>query len=209
MIKIPFYKISGEKSEDLALKIDAETLKLNKSLVGQALRVEENRICFSNGKTQTKGDVSGGGKKPWKQKGTGRARAGSSRSPLWKGGGVTFGPTGENKVLTIPKRMKQLAFAQLLVRKIQMKDVCAIESLELKSAKTKSAQELTVKIAKNKRITLVVAPTEVEKIKQWNNIALVETIESTGVKLVDFVKNRQIIFTKQSFEEIAKRVENV
>lgn len=209
MIKIPFYKANGDKAEELTMNVSEKALNLNKALIAQALRVEENRISSSNGKTKTRGEVSGGGKKPWKQKGTGRARAGSSRSPIWRGGGVTFGPTGENRILNLPKKMKHLAFAQLFVRKIQMNDVCAIETFEIKDGKTKNALDVLHKISKNRKITVVASVEELGTLKPWQNIALAETIESTNIKLIDFMKNRQFVFSKKSVDEISKRLANV
>lgn len=208
MIKIPVFTSTGEKSEDISLKVADKLLELNSSLIAQALRVEANHIFTKNGKVKTRAEVSGGGKKPWKQKGTGRARAGSNRSPLWRGGGVTFGPTGLNKKLSIPAKMRSLAFVQLLVRKFNNNQFAVIEEIKLSSGKTKDAQVILNKISSNERVILITDKPG-EDFKAWNNLALAECKSLDGLLMHDMIGSKKLIVSKKAFELIEKRLENV
>lgn len=202
-LKIELYKATGEKGEDLTLAVGEKFSTLNEQLYAQVLRVEANHIFSKNGKTQTKGEVRGGGRKPWKQKGTGRARAGSSRSPLWKGGGVTFGPTGINRELDIPKKMRKLAMMQLWAKAFKNKSVRVIEDLGDETRKTKQTSDIINKIAPKNSVTLIFSNPEAPKYKSWRNISIVEGREIDEVLAHDLVKKRDFILTKVAYDKIA------
>src|SRR5688572_31607683 len=108
--------------------------------------------------TKTRGEVRGGGKKPWNQKGTGRARAGSSRSPLWSGGGVVFGPKPRDFSKKINNKVKQLAFSRALFDRATAGEIAVIEAFDTKATKTKVINELVGRIAPKGRVLLVDAP---------------------------------------------------
>lgn len=131
---------------------------------------------LSNGRenlavTKTRGEVSGGGKKPWKQKGTGRARFGSSRVPIWRGGGITFGPTGlENYTKKLNISAKRTAIKQALTLANEAKKVSVIETFEIKDGKTKTANGLLIKLKADRGVLLVVENKTDEVVKATRNI---------------------------------------
>lgn len=204
MIKVSAFTQTGEKKDDLKLDVAKRFLEFNDALFAQALRVEQNNLFQKSGHTKTKGEVSGGGKKPWKQKGTGRARAGSNRSPIWRGGGVTFGPNGEKPNLTIPKKMRQGAYLQTIVKRIA--DIAVIEKFEVKSAKTKDAAKLLEKIAPAMRTFLIIDQSEADAMVAFSNLPLAETINANGLLLNDLTKKRKFIFTQSAFEKISNEL---
>ncbi|MBI3261356.1 50S ribosomal protein L4, partial [Candidatus Berkelbacteria bacterium] len=129
---------------------------LNAQLIAQVIRVLELRQRKATSATKTRGDVSGGGRKPWKQKGTGRARAGSSRSPIWRGGGIVFGPHRERHYkFNIPTQMKRNALKELLDNKGQDGSLITVPSFEFKTGKTKEAIALLAKLGKEGTFLLI------------------------------------------------------
>jgi len=205
-LKIPFYKNTGEQGEPIVIEFDGEKFKTNPVLISQAIHVENNHTMVKPGQVKTKGLISGGGRKPWKQKGTGRARAGSSRSPLWRGGGITFGPTGENKILAIPKKMKEKAFKMLLIEKIKGNDVAVIENISLKIAKTKFAEQVFGKISPTQRAVLALEESDFENTIAWRNLGLVEIKTKDEIKLNDLNSKKKLILSLKAFESVKSKV---
>ncbi len=204
-INIPLYSNSGEKQEAIVFELAEKFSKLNNSLINQAIYVENNNIQIKAGRTKTKSDVNGGGRKPWKQKGTGRARAGSNRSPLWRGGGVTFGPTGENKVLAMPRKMRELAIVSMLFNKIKENELAVIEDIKVESGKTKNAQEVLNKISDSKMVVLAIDESAIADTICWRNIPLINIKKSSNILLSDINSKKKIILTKKAFEILEKK----
>ncbi|MCX6809414.1 MAG: 50S ribosomal protein L4 [Candidatus Berkelbacteria bacterium] len=202
-LKIPTYKFSGESVEDTVIEIDDRFSKINNLLLAQVCRVEDNRNFPKPGATKTKGLISGGGRKPFKQKGTGRARAGSNRSPLWRGGGITFGPTFQNRRLDIPAKMRKIAFLQVFVNKAISKDLAIIETIESQTNKTKDTAILLTKISPdNKTITVAL---EKENFKHFRNIVLNDCKILDQLLISDLMKDSKIIFSKDAFLNLSER----
>jgi len=203
-VKIPYFNNQGEKLEDLSLDISDNFAKLNTKLVSQAVYVEASRINQKAGQTKTRAQVKGGGKKPWRQKGTGRARAGSIRSPLWRGGGVIFGPSNNVKKLDLPQKMRKMAKLQVISKIIREKQVVVLDNLKLNKEKTKEAVKLLTKIIPLRQAILVFDDDEVENIIAFRNIPLLECISLSHLTLRDLIAGRFLIFSQKSFEKIAK-----
>ena len=135
---VDIYNQQNKKVDKMELPDNIFNIKWNPDLVWQTAMVMNANRRQILAHTKDRGEVKGGGKKPWRQKGTGRARAGSIRSPLWKGGGVTFGPTKErNFKRKINKKMRRLAFFSLISKKIKDSELKIIDSLDINSFKTK------------------------------------------------------------------------
>ncbi len=205
-LNIPFYTNTGEKQEALSIEVAERFSKLNSKLINQAIYVENNNILIKAGKTKTKSEVSGGGRKPWKQKGTGRARAGSNRSPLWRGGGITFGPTGENRVLTIPKKMRETALYSLLFSKVKDNEIAVIDNIKIASGKTKDAAEISGKIADSKLVVLAIDNDATADTLAWRNIPVVDIKRSAEILLADLNSKKKIVFTKKAFDALSEKV---
>jgi large subunit ribosomal protein L4 len=164
---------------------------------------------LSNGRenhavTKTRGEVSGGGKKPWKQKGTGRARFGSSRVPIWRGGGITFGPTGiENYTKKLNVSAKRTAIRQALTLANEAKKVSVIETFEIKDAKTKTASELLGKLKADRGVLLVVENKSDESTKATRNIPYLKVVSAKYLNVYDIMNAHNIIIEKGALSVIS------
>lgn len=158
----------------------------------------------NNAVTKTRGLVSGGGKKPWKQKGTGRARFGSSRVPIWRGGGITFGPTGnENYSKSINVKAKRLATRQALSLANDSGKIRIIESFDASKGKVKPTVELLNKVGATRRTLLVVDNKDDLVVRATRNVPSLKVVQATYVSVYDVLNADTVIITKPSLEIIS------
>lgn len=162
-MKVSLYNQKAEEKGSVEINDRIFGVKPSLHLLAEAVRIQDSNARKGLAHTKTKGEVSGGGKKPWRQKGTGRARAGSIRSPLWRGGGITFGPRSKrNWNLKINKKAKRKALFMALSDKVTENQLIALESIALKEVKTKLFLQVLEAFAKKikdfGRKTLVVIP---------------------------------------------------
>ncbi len=151
---------------------------------------------------KTRGEVSGTGKKPWKQKGTGRARHGSMRSPIWRHGGVAFGPTPRSFRQDLPVAKRRLALAQALTAKLNSDSVVVLESFELKEPKTKAVAQVLKTLDAGKK-PLIVSLTDATLEKAGRNIAGVTQMVPADLNAYVVLNCSKIIFTKEALEKMA------
>ncbi|WP_043584334.1 50S ribosomal protein L4 [Geminisphaera colitermitum] len=156
--------------------------------------------------TKTRGEVRGGGKKPWRQKGTGRARAGSTRSPLWVGGGVVFGPRPRDFSKKVNAKVKALAFSRALFERASAGEILAIDAWQVAQAKTKAINEIIGRIAPKGRTLIVDATFSAEAARAARNIERVSLQEAANLNVVDLAQYKQIIVSTQALEKIIARV---
>ncbi|WNE41492.1 MAG: hypothetical protein AM1032_000232 [Mycoplasmataceae bacterium] len=162
-------------------------------------------------KTKTKGEVAGGGRKPWKQKGTGRARQGSIRAPQWRGGGVVFGPTGEqNYGIDLNKKVRKSALSSLLSKKIVEKEVLVVDELNLKNYKTKEALSFLegLKLADKKILLVLSYPSEfsIQVRKSFENLKNVHLTSASQINVLKILNTSFVVFTKEAVIEMEKRL---
>lgn len=159
----------------------------------------------SAGKTKTRGLVSGGGRKPWKQKGTGRARFGSSRNPIWRGGGITFGPTGnENYSHKMNTSAKRTALRQALSVSADAGKLIIIEDLSFKDAKTSEAAKLFTKIGATKNVLLVVADKNDEIMRATANIQSVKLVQARYINVFDAMNADHIVISSDALKAVVE-----
>jgi large subunit ribosomal protein L4 len=156
--------------------------------------------------TKTRGEVRGGGKKPWRQKGTGRARAGSIRSPLWGGGGVVFGPKPRDYSKKINGKVKSLAFSRALFDRAVAGEIAVIEAFAAPAAKTKAMNQVVTRIAPTGRVLLVDAPFAAETARASRNIERVSLQEAAKLNTLDLAQYKKIIVSTKALEAIIARV---
>lgn len=203
---VPTYTKSGTKATTAA-KLDAtvfsimpenhELLKL--AYVAYLANGRENLAV-----AKTRGLVNGGGKKPWKQKGTGRARTGSSRNPIWRGGGIVFGPTGEeNYRKEVNVKAKRLAIRQALSLAADDKKITVIESMTLKEAKTAELAKLLKKIEVGKRVLVVVEDKTAELVQAARNLSDVKIVQANYVNVFDTMNADTIVVTEGALKTIS------
>ena len=156
--------------------------------------------------TKTRGEVSGGGKKPWRQKGTGRARAGSIRSPLWAGGGVVFGPRPRDFSKKINAKVKALAFSRALFDRASAGEIAVIEAFNAANKKTKAVNKVVSLIAPKGKVLLVDAPFAAESARAARNIARVSLQEASKLNTLDLAQYTKIIVSTKALDAIIARV---
>jgi large subunit ribosomal protein L4 len=156
--------------------------------------------------TKTRGEVRGGGKKPWRQKGTGRARAGSIRSPLWSGGGVVFGPKPRDYSKKINGKVKSLAFSRALFDRASAGEIAVIEAFAAPAAKTKAMNQVVNRIAPKGRVLLVDAPFAADTTRASRNIERVSLQEAAKLNTLDLAQYKKIIVSTKALEAIIARV---
>jgi large subunit ribosomal protein L4 len=156
--------------------------------------------------TKTRGEVRGGGKKPWRQKGTGRARAGSIRSPLWSGGGVVFGPKPRDYSKKINNKVKQLAFSRALFDRATAGEIAVIEAFDTKVTKTKAINEVVGRIAPKGRVLLVDAPFAAETSRASRNLERVSLQDAAKLNTLDLAQYAKIIVSTKALDAIIARV---
>jgi large subunit ribosomal protein L4 len=151
--------------------------------------------------TKTRGLIRGGGRKPWKQKGTGRARFGSSRNPIWRGGGIVFGPTGEeNYKLSLNVKAKRQAIRQALSLADQDNKISVIEDLTSKEGKTNELAKLLIKINANKNVLMVVEKKSPEMIRASKNLGKATLVSAKYLNVYDVINSDQIVFTQEALK---------
>ncbi|KKT81007.1 MAG: 50S ribosomal protein L4 [Candidatus Azambacteria bacterium GW2011_GWA1_44_9] len=205
MATVKVYNQEGKEVGNLGLNKAVFGLPWNSDLVSQALRVflANKRQLLSS--TKDRAQVRGGGKKPWRQKGTGRARHGSIRSPLWRHGGVTFGPTKErNFKLKINKKMARKAFLIALSAKAKDNEILVFEELKLAAPKTKEAAKIMANFSQVKNGLLVIPKDENLK-KSFRNLPNIATANISSLNILDVLKYRHLIFTKDGIEYLTKQ----
>ncbi|MCD6148803.1 50S ribosomal protein L4 [bacterium] len=203
-MKLPAYNQNGEKIEEIELPDEIFNVRFNPDLVHQVVvsQMANRRKVIAH--TKDRGEVSGGGRKPWRQKGLGRARHGSIRSPLWRHGGITFGPRKE-KVFKkkIPKKMKRKALFMVLSEKARNNCLILLDNLNIKEPKTKLAREVLKKLSINNQSALVALPS-VDKnlILSLNNLPNVQSIQAKDITALDLLSFKYLIMLKDSIKVI-------
>ena len=203
MATVKVYNQEGKEIENLGLNEAVFGLPWNADLVSQALRVflaNKRQVLAS---TKDRAQVRGGGRKPWRQKGTGRARHGSIRSPLWRHGGVTFGPTKErNFKLKINKKMTLKAFLTALSAKAKDNEILVFNELKLAAPKTKEAAKIMANFQKVKNGLLLVKD---ENLKMaFRNLPNVTVSNINNLNILDVLRYQYLIFTKDGVERLNK-----
>lgn len=191
--------------------------KLDKAVFGVApenheLLKQAYDTYLANGRenlavVKTRGLVSGGGKKPWKQKGTGRARFGSSRNPIWRGGGIVFGPTGlENYTKALNVKAKRLAIRQALSVAADAGKVKVIEAFDAASGKTAAVAKLLAKVEATGRVLIVVNAKDENIIRATNNLDRVLVVQAGYVNVYDVLNADTILFEAEALASVTERL---
>lgn len=202
---VPTFTSSGSKAS-VPAKLDAKVFGVeteNHELLKLAYTAHLANGRVNLAVTKTRGLVSGGGRKPWKQKGTGRARFGSSRNPIWRGGGITFGPTGnENYSKKLNTRTKRLAIRQALSLANQDGRIVVLEKLASKDGKTAELAKLLTKIGVSRRALLVVTEKAPELVRATANLASVKLVAATYVNVYDVLNADHIVLTSEALKAL-------
>jgi len=178
--------------------------KVDKNLFHEVVKMQLANRRGGNACTKTRSEVSGGGRKPWRQKGTGRARAGSTRSPLWVGGGVVFGPKPRDYSYSLPKKVRRAALKSALSLKVKEGKLLIVDNLNLEEIKTKAFVSLLKRLAVED--ALIVDSDNVNLERSARNLHTVKVLRPEGLNVYDILKYECLLLTKQSAEKIQERL---
>ncbi len=202
-IKLPVVSMTGENVSTMTAKGEIFNIEPNKAVMFEAVQVYQANKRQATAKTKVRSEVSGGGKKPWKQKGTGRARAGSSRSPIWVGGGTVFGPDGrQNYSLSMNSKAHNLAVRSALSLKAKEKAIVVIDKFELAEAKTKSMVEVLKAVKAGKKVLIVLDEENENIINAAKNIAGTMIVPTDNVCVYDLLNVDTVVTTKAAIKKI-------
>jgi large subunit ribosomal protein L4 len=202
-MKVPIYNQQAGKVGEVDLPVALFEVKPSEHLIAEAVRVQLSNARPGLANTKTRGEVRGGGKKPWKQKGTGRARAGSNRSPIWRHGGVTFGPkSNRNWNLKMNRTAKTKALLMALSDKVSNQKLFVVDKVEFPEAKTKLAAKFVSDFGKalafGKKQLLIVPNGHHVLVRTLRNIPAISTISAKNLNIVEIIKNNEVILLQEA-----------
>ncbi len=203
-MKINLYSLTGDKISDLEIK-GLSQKESYKDALTRYIKVFLANQHQGTSSTKTKAEVSGGGRKPYQQKHTGRARAGTIRSPLWVGGGVSHGPKPKDVSFSLPNEIKRKAFKTALCQKIEAKNVSAVDFASLNSPSTKIAKVLVDKISEGKK-TLFIHDNNQAIILSARNLIKSDIQDVANVNAYDLVKASRILIEKSAIDKLEARL---
>ena len=202
MPKVAVYNVSGQQVSELELSENIFGIDVNQHVLYEVVK---NQLANKRQGTQsalTRSEVRGGGRKPWKQKGTGRARAGTIRSPLWTGGGIIFAPKPRDYRYTLPKKVRRLAMKSALTSKVTSNEFIVLDELNLTSAKTKDMVNILKNLNVGTKALIVMSDKNEAVIKSANNIPGVATTLVNTLNVYDILKYDKFIITKDAVEKV-------
>lgn len=205
MPNVNVLNIKGEHVGNIDLSEQLFGIDINEHVVYEVVK---NQLANKRQGTQsakTRAEVSGGGKKPWRQKGTGRARQGSIRSPQWRGGGVVFAPKPRDYSYVLPKKVRRLALKSVLTSKVVEEEIIVLNELNLNEFSTKTAKEILKNIKADKTAMVVVAEADERVYRSFRNIPGVQVAVVNNINVYDLLKHNSLVIT----EAAVKKAEEV
>lgn len=202
MASIEVKDASGKKVSDTELSAAVFGIEPNVHVMHEVVRSQRAARRAGTHDTLTRGQVRGGGKKPWRQKGTGRARQGTIRAPQWAGGGTVFGPHPRSYAFKVPAKVVKLAMRSALSAKLADGELVVVDSLTFEKPSTKQAVEVLKKLGLTGRVTLVVGDEDVNTYLSFRNLPQVRTIGISEANTLDFIDNKALVFTSAALTRI-------
>ena len=202
MPKVNVYNILGETVGEIDLNDEIFNVEINEHAVYEVIK---NQLANKRQGTQsakTRGEVRGGGRKPWRQKGTGRARQGSIRAPHWPGGGVVFAPKPRDYSYKVPKKVKRVAMKSALTSKVLNEEIIVLEELSLQEPKTKEMVKILENINAKKKALIVMDEKDINVVKSARNIPNVETTLVNTLNVYDILNFDSFIITKDAVKKV-------
>ena len=192
----------GSNVGEITLNAEIFGIEPHKQAMFDAVLLQRASLRQGTHKTKTRTEVRGGGRKPWKQKGTGRARQGSIRSPQWRGGGIVFGPTPRSYSLKMNKKVRRLALKSALSFKVLESEMVVLNELTLAAPKTKDMVNILSKLEADKKVLVIVGVDNVNAMLSARNIASVKVIPATQINVLDLLDARKVIITQDAVNHI-------
>ncbi|WP_462412559.1 50S ribosomal protein L4 [Neobacillus sp. Marseille-QA0830] len=202
MPKVALLNQTGSQVGEIELNESVFGIEPNQHVLFEAIVMQRASLRQGTHSVKNRSDVSGGGKKPWRQKGTGRARQGSIRSPQWRGGGVVFGPTPRSYSYKLPKKVRRLAIKSALSSKVLEENILVLESLNVETPKTKDFKAVLNGLSVEKKALIVTADLDENVALSARNIPGVTVVTADGINVLDVVNHEKLIMTKAAVEKV-------
>lgn len=202
MTKINVYNIEGTVVGEMELSDQVFGIEPNESVVHLVVKQQLANRRQGTAKVKTRSERRGGGRKPWRQKGTGRARHGSIRAAQWVGGGRIFGPTPRDYSFSVPKKVRRLALKSVLSDKAQSGSLIALEALQLEEIKTKAMKQILGKLPIEGRVLIVTGDNNQNVVLSARNLPRVETCQVNTLSVLDILKADVFVATKDVLEKV-------
>jgi len=199
-MKTPLLDTQGRKVGEVELSVELFGIVPNEHAVHQVVRLQRAEARAGTASTKTRREVRGGGSKPWRQKGTGRARAGSTRSPLWKGGGTVFGPSPRDYSFRVPKKVRRLAFRSALSAAALDERITVLEDFALDEPSTRTGGEIMRKLELEGTVMVVVSEDDENVEKSFRNLAKAETFLPAELNTYDILRFDHLLFLKGALD---------
>jgi large subunit ribosomal protein L4 len=199
------YNMDGEKVSETDLTDEVFDVPVKRHILHEVVRMQMTNRRSGTAAAKGRSSVRGGGQKPYRQKGTGRARAGSRRSPLWRGGGVVFGPNPRSYSYRVPKKVRKQALKMALTSKLQDEALIVMDRFDLETVKTKRFVEVVT--ALKAREALIVTDREIENLElSSRNVPYVKVLRSEGLNVYDVLRFDRLILLEPSVKQITERL---
>ena len=202
MPQLDLFKQDGTKVGAVEANEAVFGIEPNQHVLFQAVTLQRASLRQGTHKTKGRSEVSGGGRKPWRQKGTGRARQGSIRSPQWRGGGIVFGPTPRSYSYKLPKKVRRLAIKSVLSQKVLDKKLVVVEALQFDAPKTKEFAQVLSNLNVDTKVLVVVESSNDFALLAARDIPNVTIVDETDVTVLDVVNNDKLLFTKAALSKV-------
>ena len=202
MPTVAFFKQDGTQNGDITLNEEIFGIEPNESVVYDAIVMQRASLRQGTHAVKNRSAVRGGGRKPWRQKGTGRARQGSIRSPQWRGGGVVFGPTPRSYSYKLPKKVRRLAIKSVLSEKVAENNLVAVDALSFDAPKTKEFKQVLTSLSIDSKVLVVLETGNEVAGLAARNLANVTVTTSDNVTVLDVVANDKILATQTALTQI-------
>lgn len=206
MSKLPVCNMEGSRTGEFELADALLEIKRGAQAVHEVVVAHQAKRRAGTASTLKRGEVSGGGAKPWRQKGTGRARAGSNRSPIWRGGGITFGPKPRSYEKQVNKKVRQLAFRRAFSEKVAAGDVLLLDRVELAEPKTRLLAGVLQKLKAAAGALIVCEKADRNLVLASRNMENVEVVDAAGVNTYQLLRYPKVVVARGAMEKLAKRL---
>ncbi|MCZ8523771.1 MULTISPECIES: 50S ribosomal protein L4 [Paenibacillus] len=202
MPKVALYNVSGAQVGEVELAETVFGIEPHLHVLNEAVLMQRASLRAGTHKTKGRSEVRGGGRKPWKQKGTGRARQGSIRSPQWKGGGIVFGPTPRSYSYKLPKKVRRLAIKSALSSKVKSSEIIVLDQLALTAPKTKEFAAILNNLKVDRKALIVTAAYDENVALSARNIPGVKFVVAEGINVLDVMVYDKLIITQDAVQKV-------
>lgn len=202
MANITLFKQDGSQAGEITLNDEVFAIEPNENAIYDVVIMQQASLRQGTHKVKGRSEVSGGGRKPWRQKGTGRARQGSIRSPQWVGGGRAFGPTPRSYAYKLPRKVRRLALSSALSNKVAENNFIVVDELAFETPKTKLFQEVLNNLQVENKVLVVINKDNDNAQLSARNLPNVKVVDENNVNVFDLVNSEKVIITKAALSNI-------